>query len=253
MNKGSDQIKEPSLDALIEEFGNSTENNVIDILSIPENLQNFIIYSGESNRQFFVKKITALDDEKKFNCIKNLVSLYPLSANILFQILVLDLKSKDMKKDLLAWFDVSDTMKNFFNKFNTFCNSRKDIEESTLTLDKSIKRLEISKNELTTEIEKLKNMKIREKALYDEVSNLRNECNELKAEYGNLEEKKINLKNEIENSKKNVSNAAKDVKKLQNELEKSQNTEDGNFKNAMGILRNIVKEMLPEDEVDKNG
>ena len=187
--------REYNIDKLIRDF--ESDDAVAALLGENDTygLANFIYFRNPENVNSLISKIFELDVNRRMRVIKGLVSLYPISATILFPI-IKSVKSEEIEADLADWFDISETYVMTFNKLITAADRSGDKVEAKYksALDEKIKTLA----DLREENKELHNLKIENESKRKEIENLERENKELKTKYSkeNIERQIADLKSE---------------------------------------------------------
>ena len=121
--------REYNIDKLIRDF--ESDDAVAALLGENDTygLANFIYFRNPENVNSLISKIFELDVNRRMRVIKGLVSLYPISATILFPI-IKSVKSEEIEADLAEWFDISETYVMTFNKLITAADRSGDKVEA---------------------------------------------------------------------------------------------------------------------------
>ncbi len=219
------------------------------LISSDEARQNLKYYIREENAGFIGEVILKHDNEKIEKYISGLVSIYPLSANILCYVMG---KINLEELDVLQLFDISETFKRSFNKFKTVFNKNEIYDKNISDLDISIDRLEKKKGELSDKIAQLQSRKTNYSDLINEVNSLEAECKHLEADCSEeaLKKKKEEYEAEIAKYKKNKKEADEELADLEKQLNSVKNSgNNGSFISAMYKFREVMQTM-PKDEAD---
>lgn len=223
-------------------------------------LRDFVQFLDADNNGELAQNIIDADGYKKKYYIKGLVSLYPLSANILKKVMN-EIKSNDMSQDMSEWFDIEGVIYTTYNKFVSMCNNSDNLDNNITDIQSQKAELEKKKEGLNQKLEEVKKLKEANSVLADEVRKLEEDCKEFeKYSEENLNNKKSEYKNKLAELKRNKKTYDAEVKKIAKIEEELQKALDGNsdesvteeYKKATEALVNVMKN-LPKDEADIDG
>jgi len=180
--------------------------------------------------------------------IKGLISIYPLSENILKELMEkYDVSA--MRDDIFDWLDTSNTIYRMVNKFLSLCSDSIAVSSDTSDLEDQINKLEKKKESLQVEMEKHEKNKKELYAKRQEVDKLKADCEEMGKRYS-----RERLEKEEEDYRRKHYKLIAEEKEFENRIQKLEKdlkaySEKGNskFDRAMKSLANIIGS-LPEDE-----
>ena len=226
-----------SIEKLIDENGDS------------DNLQEFLWYVSESRVEQVCEELKNKEADKQDIIITNLSRLYPLSRELIFQILMeirgsdhLFIKGVDVSQQLL------DSLKNILNEVESksgrtarrFQDYKKEVEKKA----QEAQQLKAS----TAEFKELQSEKHK---LEEEIENLRQEADEgkLKQDITNLKEEEANLRRKIEQNKEDYDKRHATVDQLKWELQSIESRMDS--KEELRLLQDLIQKFPPDAEDEK--
>ena len=255
-------MKEPNLEAMLDflidlgnSIGNSTKSNIYEILTeqgrdVTKEISQVIYFSSEERVATVENEVAQLDDaEKKSSVFIAIMALYPLTKNVVIQLL----KKADVKpSDYLLYYDntafllgiMKDNIDNVKNSsqysnvaVNNYSSQLDKLQNDICKLEKTRERLENSiegykeksdiKEELVKEIEELE--RIKDSGIDKEIENLQNEKKRLENEKEEKDRRKIRLKDEINN--------------LMDELSQSSTDKNKKYQEALNCLQKCMAEL----------
>lgn len=208
--------------------------------------ESFEYYNASPNE--IINGILEEDDTTQKKYIKGLISIYPLSAGILKELMSkFDLDS--MREDVFGWLDISDTLCQTINKFVSLCSNgiRETGEESEL--EDEINKLEKLKESLEEQRTKHKKNKKEFSAKRQEVETLEAECREMERKYSPdlLKKEKEKLEKERAKLLNKKRDFEEEIEKLEKELMPYKRTGNAEFDKAMEAFSRVIS-TLPHDE-----
>lgn len=218
-------------------------------------MQYFEYYIQDDHRDYLVKAICSTDQNTLIKYVKGLISLYPLSSEILEDVIVNGngLSLNEMEEHVADWIDVSEVMEKSFNKFCSIC-CVDNIEKEKSSVYENISELNDQLESLAEENRALQELKTKQKKLSEEVNKLQAECSELREKYSeeNLKKQRNELKKELASLTKNKDQTEKELKVLTQKIEEAKSDDNPEFERALKALKDIMN-TFPGDEADSDG
>ncbi len=187
--------------------------------------------------------------DKLEDYIKGLISIYPLSDNILKT--VTD-KCESIDFNIGEWLDISETIKNMLSYILQVCNSELDSEKEPNAY--SLERIEEQRSEHEEEIKALNAQKAEMQKMQEKTQALRKQRDDLKAEVEKLrrDSSERELKNDIhklEDEKRKINkanqNAIAELRKLENDINDYNTHADTAIQELLKSLADCLKK-IPE-------
>ncbi len=198
-------------------------------------------------KERFIEKFNQTAETERFSVLQHLIRLYPLTAEIIEELVVNNKELQNDKDNFTRWFDVSEVMLKSSRKFLTLFSTS---QNTNTQLEKIVENLQKKREELSQKILEEKKLQASAESLHSEVAELEREFAQLQEEWSeeSLNAKKQNLLKETKKIREKQELLQQQLNGMNDDLEKFKNKRNTNFEKALKALGDALSAINEGDD-----